>query len=126
MKSSVRIEESKGTKFSNLMQVLWTKITAAPTTRGKAEGSKQYEKKNQPIDDRPWQFILNFDNCTAGVKRVARSWQQRSFLPSPTRPGIFGNSKYCLFGGIGALKSLCCGSPKRSPIQQSRRGRSLF
>ncbi|MEG4249711.1 PAS domain S-box protein [Microcoleus sp. Pol10D4] len=45
MKSSVRIEESKSTKFSNLMQVLWTKITAAVTRIEKAEGSKEYEKK---------------------------------------------------------------------------------
>ncbi|MEG4987643.1 PAS domain S-box protein [Microcoleus sp. BR0-C5] len=45
MKSSVRIEESKSTKFSNLLHVLLTKITAAVTRIEKAEGSKEYEKK---------------------------------------------------------------------------------
>ncbi|MEG4043488.1 PAS domain S-box protein [Microcoleus sp. Pol17_C1] len=45
MKSSVRIEESKSTKFSNLMQVLWTKITAVVTRIEKAESRKNYEKK---------------------------------------------------------------------------------
>ncbi|MEG4531919.1 GAF domain-containing protein [Microcoleus sp. D2_18a_D3] len=45
MKSSVRIEESKSTKLSNLLHVLWTKITAAVTRIEKAEGSKEYEKK---------------------------------------------------------------------------------
>ena len=45
MKSSVRIEESKNTKFSNLLQLLLRKITAAVTRREKTEGSKQYEKK---------------------------------------------------------------------------------
>ncbi|MEG4307093.1 PAS domain S-box protein [Microcoleus sp. D3_18a_C4] len=45
MKSSVRIEESKSTKFSNLLHLLWTKITAAVTRIEKAEGSKEYEKK---------------------------------------------------------------------------------
>ncbi|MBD1829620.1 PAS domain S-box protein [Microcoleus vaginatus GB1-A2] len=45
MKSSVRIEESKSTKFSNLLQLLLIKITAAVTRIEKAEGSKHYEKK---------------------------------------------------------------------------------
>ena len=45
MKSSVRIEESKNTKFSNLLQLLLRKITAAVTRIEKTEGSKHYEKK---------------------------------------------------------------------------------
>ena len=45
MKFSVRIEESKSTKLSNLLQLLLIKITAAVTRLEKAEGSKQYEKK---------------------------------------------------------------------------------
>ena len=45
MKSSVRIEESKNTKFSNLLQLLLRKITAAVTRREKTEGSNHYEKK---------------------------------------------------------------------------------
>ncbi|MEG4291860.1 PAS domain S-box protein [Microcoleus sp. C2C3] len=45
MKSSVRIEESKNTKFSNLVQLLLRKITAAVTRREKTEGSNHYEKK---------------------------------------------------------------------------------
>jgi len=44
MKSSVRIEESKNTKFSNLLQLLLRKITAV-TRREKTEGSNHYEKK---------------------------------------------------------------------------------
>ncbi|MEG4234691.1 PAS domain S-box protein [Microcoleus sp. Pol11C3] len=45
MKSSVRIEESKSTKLSNLLQLLLIKFTAAVARIEKAEGSKQYEKK---------------------------------------------------------------------------------
>ena len=45
MKSSVRIEESKNTKFSNLLQLLLRKITPAVTRREKTEGSNHYEKK---------------------------------------------------------------------------------
>ncbi|MEG4961080.1 MULTISPECIES: PAS domain S-box protein [unclassified Microcoleus] len=45
MKSSVRIEESKSTKLSNLLQLLLKKLTAAVTRIEKAEGSKEYEKK---------------------------------------------------------------------------------
>ena len=45
MKSSVRIEESKNTKFSKLLQLLLRKITAAVTRREKTEGSNHYEKK---------------------------------------------------------------------------------
>ncbi|MEG4573591.1 PAS domain S-box protein [Microcoleus sp. N3A4] len=44
MKSSVRIEESKSSKFSNLVQLLLIKITAAATKIEKAECSKQDEK----------------------------------------------------------------------------------
>ena len=45
MKYSVRIEESKNTKLSNLLQLLLIKITAAVTRREKTEGSNHYEKK---------------------------------------------------------------------------------
>jgi two-component system NtrC family sensor kinase len=45
MKSSVRIEESKNTKFSNLLQLLLRKNTAAVTRIEKTEGSNHYEKK---------------------------------------------------------------------------------
>ena len=45
MKSSVRIEEPKSTKLSNLLQLLLIKITAAVTRREKAFGSNHYEKK---------------------------------------------------------------------------------
>ncbi|MEG4075826.1 PAS domain S-box protein [Microcoleus sp. Pol14C2] len=45
MKHSVQLEEFKSTKLVKLLQVLWTKITAAVTTIQKAESRKQYEKK---------------------------------------------------------------------------------
>jgi len=45
MKSSVRIEEPKSTKLSNLLQLLLRKITAAVTRIEKTEGSNHYEKK---------------------------------------------------------------------------------
>ncbi|MEG4036238.1 PAS domain S-box protein [Microcoleus sp. S36b_A4] len=45
MKHSVQLEEFKSTKLVKLLQVWWTKITAAVTRIEKAEGSKQYEKK---------------------------------------------------------------------------------
>jgi two-component system NtrC family sensor kinase len=45
MKSSVRIEEPKSTKLSNLLQLLLIKITAAVTRIEKTEGSNDYEKK---------------------------------------------------------------------------------
>jgi PAS domain S-box-containing protein len=45
MKSSVRIEESKNTKLSNLLQLLLRKFTAAVTRIEKTEGSNHYEKK---------------------------------------------------------------------------------
>jgi len=44
MKYFVGIEESKSTKFSNLLQLLLIKITAAVTRIEKAEGRKQDEK----------------------------------------------------------------------------------
>ncbi|MEG4196913.1 PAS domain S-box protein [Microcoleus sp. Pol12A5] len=45
MKHSVQLEEFKSTKLVKLLQVLWTKITAAVTTIQKSESRKQYEKK---------------------------------------------------------------------------------
>jgi hypothetical protein len=76
MKSSVRIEESKNTKFSNLLQLLLRKITAAVTRIEKTEGSNHYEKKISLATIAAGSLLLNFDNCTAGVKRVARRWQR--------------------------------------------------
>ncbi|MEG3933323.1 PAS domain S-box protein [Microcoleus sp. T2B6] len=126
MKSSVRIEESKSTKFSNLLHVLWTKITAAVTRIEKAEGSKEYEKKISLATIAPGSVF----SILIIVLLVLNGWlvagSADNFYDSPLALGFLGIANIVFLGVSGRSKASAVAAQNDRPSSEPNGGDRFF